>query len=124
MPDLNAALLLGQLECWSEREADATRQAKTWGAGKFREPFYLAMHAGWCAITDNLSKSCQTTLIRRFHRAGIDARRDFRPLRTLRAFKDIPTEGDVVPSYAILLPAWHGIPDEAIHEMQELCKST
>lgn len=113
LSDLSAAFLLGQLESYGLRCADACRQAAAWAPqrDRFRE---------WCALIP-LDEECdQTTTLLGLRRAGIDARRDFRPLRTLRAFRDIPTEGTPATSYALLLPAWHELPTEDIHRMKEL----
>lgn len=113
LSDLAAAFLLGQLESYGLRLADAALQRAAWApdGGRFRT---------WCALVEQLGEVDQTTTLLRLRRAGIDARRDFRPLRTMRAFRDVPTEGTPTTSYALLLPAWHGLPTEEIQRMKEL----
>ena len=111
LPDLNAALLLGQLESFGAWREDDQRQ---------RQAMTTAwVNAGWCWV-----RFCephrQTALVRQARTAGIDARPMFPLLRTLPAFRDTPTEGAPIPVWGVLAPKWFGLPTDALRRIAEI----
>lgn len=111
LPNLNAALLLGQLKQFNLWIQDDARQQ--WAAPGLT-------HAGWCWIRRCATKKEQGAVLRKAKRMRIDARPDFPPLRTMPAFRGVATRGGAVPSRDVLLPKWYEMPNELLKQLESL----
>ena len=115
LANLNAALLLGQLERFREVQDDRKAYCEklrsalvpgtdTWHFWPGKPGDFLWM-AAVCFQTDEDRVAAQGRLAT----AGIEARASFPPLSEQPAFRDYPVHGPIPTGKILLLPTWYGI---------------